>query len=470
MSDLAENGDRHGPARSVLRNGVECHYGLRYGRLSQPGNPRSPVAPAEGQFEADDLTGIPVFPQLPSRLERVMGPGIRENPQSDEAFHLNVWAPKGADSKKTGTLPVLVFLHGGGWVSGGGAARWYRGERLAAEGMVVVTPNYRIGPAGHLADSEPDDDHRPIGDLIAALEWVQRHIRNFGGDPNRVTLAGQSAGAWYAWALAGLPAARELFRQAALLSIPQIAPWSPGYRRSFTEKVAEAAGAADHADGADAGALLRAGAAVLARSPQKPGEIPAMYLPVWPAVETRPDRPLHVEALYVRITWHEMSVFLPPHPSGSAEAAATLRLLRSRAETPPPAYPPSPAAWPADWAETVALASRQTFGRFAQAIAASARTRGCRVIWREFAAPAGLPALGAAHCLDLPFQFGNPGDWHDAPMLDGWHADDFERLSSEVRRDLAAFVAGRHQAPAGILGEGDGPTRNRETRDRECPR
>ncbi|MFD2249989.1 para-nitrobenzyl esterase [Pseudochelatococcus lubricantis] len=469
MPNLAENDGRHslrrGTARGVLRNGVECYYGLRYGRLSRPGNPRSPVTPAEGQFETAELTGVPVFPQLPSRLERAMGPGIRENPQRDEAFYLNVWTPEGADG-----LPVLVFLHGGAWVSGGGAARWYRGERLAAGGMVVVTLNYRLGPAGHLEDKGQGDGHRPIGDLLAALEWVQRCIRDFGGDPDRVTLAGQSAGAWYAWALAGLPAARGLFRQAALLSIPQITPWTPAYRHAFTGKVAEATGFPGRADETASEALLRVGGEVLARTPQNPGAIPPMYLPVWPTEDAGADRPLHVRALHVRITWHEMSVFLPPHPSGSAEATATLRALRSLQTPAQPACPPSPATWPADRTETIALASWQTFGRFAQDIAASARKRGCTVTWRAFAALAGLPELGAAHCLDLPFQFGNAGDWHDAPMLHGWRADDFERLSAEVRRDLADFVAGRHQAPAGILGEGYGPMQDQETQDQECPR
>ncbi|AVW89869.1 hypothetical protein DA792_01405 (plasmid) [Celeribacter baekdonensis] len=171
--------------------GVECFYGIRYGRLSKPDTPRSAVTPASGQLDVRHLTEVPVFPQLPSRLEALMGPGIGENPQSDEAFYLNVWTPEGGTD-----LPVMVFLHGGAWVSGGGAARWYRGAALAAEGMVVVTLNYRIGPNGHLeedADQDPSD-HRPMGDILTALQWVKDHICDFGGDANRITLAGQSAG------------------------------------------------------------------------------------------------------------------------------------------------------------------------------------------------------------------------------------------------------------------------------------
>lgn len=300
---------RRGGAVGVPRDGIACFYGLRYGQLSRPGSPRSAVAAADGQLKVEDLTEVPVFPQLPSRLESVMGPGIRDNPQEDEAFYLNVWAPEDAAG-----LPVLVFLHGGAWVSGGGAARWYRGERLAGEGLVVVTLNYRLGPAGHLDDDEPGSYHRPIEDILEALRWVQRHIADFGGDPDRVTLAGQSAGAWYAWALSTLPAAAGLFRRAALLSIPSIKPWTPVQRSAFTRAVlaARAREAASRHEPREA--LLRAGARVLPQAPREPGAIPPMYLPVWTEDPARPSSKFHVDALYLRVTRHEMSVFLPEIP------------------------------------------------------------------------------------------------------------------------------------------------------------
>lgn len=403
-------------ARSVRRGGIEAWHGLRYGRLSDPGNPRSAVVPAEGQIPAGDLSAVPVFPQLPSRLERVMGPGIRDNPQDHEAFFLNVWAPEAARD-----LPVLVFLHGGAWVSGGGSARWYRGERLAGEGMVVVTLNYRLGPAGHFEDGQ-GGDHRPIGDLLAALAWVQANIGAFGGDPGRVTLAGQSAGAWYAWALAGLEAARGLFRRVALLSIPRIRPWTPEHRQALTQE-AEALARELEAENPLGQALLQAGAQVLARQPHAPGTIPPMYLPVWPDDCADAATPLYAEALYIRVTGQEMSVFLPP---GSTD-------------------------------ETVARASGEVFGAFAEEIALAAEARGISAVRRSFAARSGIPGLGAAHCFDLPFQFGNPADWQDAPMLAGWPPDAFRRLGDTVIADLAAFVAGRPQPPRGTFGQGDGP-------------
>lgn len=443
MTGATNLGSGRRGARSTLRNGVRCAYGLRYGQLSDPANPRSAVIPAEGQIDVAELTGVPVFPQLPSRLERVMGPGIRENPQADDAFFLNVWAPQGARD-----LPVLVFLHGGAWVSGGGSARWYRGERLAREGMVVVTVNYRLGPAGHLEDGQ-GGEHRPVGDLLAALEWVRDNIRDHGGDPARVTLSGQSAGAWYAWALAALPAATGLFSRVALLSPPGITPWTEAQRREISIRVGAVRDDLLTEGKPRNTALLLAGAQVLAGRASGVGAIPSMYLPVWPKALSHPATPLHIEALYLRTTAHEMSVFLPPFRD---EVLHALRMTVGSIT-----LPPAPPGWSADYAEAVVLASWSEFGRFTEEIATAAEHRGIPVVRREFAALSGLDGLGAAHCFDLPFQFGNPSDWHDAPMLSGWSATDIQALSDITANDLATFVKGEDQAPSASLGEGTGP-------------
>jgi para-nitrobenzyl esterase len=437
--------------RGCVQEGIECYYGIRYARLAQPDHPRgNVVATAAEQCEAAELTGVPVFPQLPSRLELVTGPGGRVNPQSDEAFFLNVWAPQASER-----LPVLVFIHGGAWASGGGAMRWYRGQRLAAEGLVVVTLNYRLGPAGHLDNDSAATEagiHRPFDDLLLALRWVREHIGELGGDPDRVTLAGQSAGAWYAWALASLPAAKGLLRQAALLSIPRIVPWTPDYRADFTRRALALAVPAGGETLRQA--LLRAGAQVLSDSPRVAGAMPPMYLPVLTAeqAERLADADsatphCHAEAFYVRVTRHEMSAFLPPGP------AALLPALRQRAGAEQAPRQAPPAYWLADYAEAVALSSWLEFGRFAGEIADATARHGRAVVRRHFAALASTPHLGAVHCMDLPFQFGNFADWADAPILADWTPETFELLSAAVRADLAGFVHGRHDRLPLTLGE-----------------
>jgi para-nitrobenzyl esterase len=130
----------------------------------------------------------------------------------DNELNLNVFTPDlGA------ALPVLVWIHGGGFFGGGNASPWYRGGPFARDGVVLVSINYRLGAEGFL--EAPDAPaNRAVRDWVRALEWVQENIAAFGGDPGRVTIAGQSAGGAACATLLGVPAARGLFRGAACLS------------------------------------------------------------------------------------------------------------------------------------------------------------------------------------------------------------------------------------------------------------
>ena len=157
------------------------------------------------------------------------GPWTREfvvqGALSEDCLFLNVWAP--ADRRGT-PVPVLVWIHGGGFVQGSGSVPVYDGRALAAQGIVVVTINYRLGVLGFLAHPElADDAADPAGscnfglqDQLAALRWVQQHIAAFGGDPGNVTLAGQSAGALSVHLLAACEQARGLFQRGVAMSGP----------------------------------------------------------------------------------------------------------------------------------------------------------------------------------------------------------------------------------------------------------
>jgi para-nitrobenzyl esterase len=117
---------------------------------------------------------------------------------AEDCLYLNVWRPSAAD----GPLPVLVWIYGGGFVNGGASPPTYAGEALARQGVMFVSFNYRVGRFGTFAHprlSAADADHGLLGnygflDQIAALEWVKRNIAAFGGDPSRITIAGESAG------------------------------------------------------------------------------------------------------------------------------------------------------------------------------------------------------------------------------------------------------------------------------------
>ena len=130
----------------------------------------------------------------------------------EDCLNLNIWTPDPG-----GSAPVLVWLHGGAFVNGSGSVAGYDGARFARDGVVLVTINYRLGVDGflHLGDGVAN---LGLLDQIAALAWVRDNIAGFGGDPGRVTVAGESAGAMSIGALMAMPAAAGLFRQAILQS------------------------------------------------------------------------------------------------------------------------------------------------------------------------------------------------------------------------------------------------------------
>jgi para-nitrobenzyl esterase len=131
----------------------------------------------------------------------------------DNCLNLNVFTP----TLGAAGLPVLVWIHGGGFFGGCNASPWYAGSSFNRDGVVVVSVNYRLGAEGFLV--LPDASaNRAVLDWIAALEWVQGNIAAFGGDPGKVTIAGQSAGGMACATLLGAPAARDLFRAAVCLS------------------------------------------------------------------------------------------------------------------------------------------------------------------------------------------------------------------------------------------------------------
>ena len=134
--------------------------------------------------------------------------------QGDEYLNLNIWTPEGPD--RTG-LPVMVFIHGGAFVGGAGSAPAQDGTSFAKNGVVCVTINYRLGIEG-LLPIPGVPTNLGLRDMIAALEWVRDNIANFGGDPENVTVFGESAGAMAIGDLLVSPLARGLFKRAILQS------------------------------------------------------------------------------------------------------------------------------------------------------------------------------------------------------------------------------------------------------------
>jgi len=160
---------------------------------------------------------------------------------SEDCLYLNVWTPA---ETAGGKLPVIVFIHGGAFGQGSGSLPLYSGAALAKKGVIVVTTNYRLGALGFLAHPELDNEspadisgNYGLLDQRAALDWVQENIGGFGGDPSRVTVYGESAGATSILIHMVSPGSRGLYSQAIVSSAPI---WTNGTTLSIVSTKADA--------------------------------------------------------------------------------------------------------------------------------------------------------------------------------------------------------------------------------------
>lgn len=200
----------HGTLRGRERNGVAAFLGIPYAappfgpRRMRPPRPPEPWTGVRDALAYGATAPQPGYrPPLSDLIPNARNPG-------EDCLNLNVWTP--APGRTGGRLPVMVWIHGGAFRNGAGSLPLYDGTRLAAEGTVCVTLNYRLGPEGFLL--LPDGTaNLGLLDVIAALEWVRENIAGFGGDPDRVTLFGESAGAMSAVTLMAMPRAQGLFHR-----------------------------------------------------------------------------------------------------------------------------------------------------------------------------------------------------------------------------------------------------------------
>ena len=206
-----------GTLRGVHEDGLDVFRGVRFARAARFGPPDA-VEPWTGVREATAFG--PACPQgsrarqgRASVFGGLFGPG--ELPTDEECLFLNVWTPGCDDARR----PVLVWIHGGAFALGTGASPIYDGSRLARRGdVVVVTLNYRVGPLGFSYLPQDGGVNLGLQDQVAALRWVCDEVEHFGGNPDDVTIFGESAGGKSVECLLAMPSARGLFRKAILQS------------------------------------------------------------------------------------------------------------------------------------------------------------------------------------------------------------------------------------------------------------
>jgi para-nitrobenzyl esterase len=254
-----------GTVGGVRREHGSAFYGIPYARPPfgelRFQAPRPP-APWDGVRPA--IAPAPTAPQPAAGFTLIPEPVI-DGGDAPDCLVVNVFTPDLGAAR----LPVLVWIHGGGFTSGTPSSPWYDGDRFARDGIVVVSVGYRLGCEGFLP-MPGCPANRGVLDWLCALEWVQRNIASFGGDPSRVTVGGQSAGGAASLLISTLPRAEGLFRAVIPMSGSAFPTPRPDASERLLQAVADALGVAPTAAAfaeATPAALVAAQQAAITPSP-----------------------------------------------------------------------------------------------------------------------------------------------------------------------------------------------------------
>jgi len=418
----------------------------------------------------DAVKDGPAPPQTPSRLEKVMG--RVDFAQSEDCLTLNVWAPMPLEA--SAKRAVMVFFHGGAWTTGAGSLSVYSGAEMArAGGVVVVNINYRLGVLGYMDVSgipgSGSGANRGLLDHVAALTWVRDNIANFGGDPANVTVFGQSAGGGSIAALMEMPEAVKLFRRAILMSAAIMPPVTREAAKTVAETVAKAAGV----DTKNLAALRDVPAekiidaqraAVMALG--KPSDPTPLFRMVKDDAAQKYVTPAGIEAgtargidIMIGTTRDEVHAFFVGNEAvanidkaGMAEALRRAGGDRSEAIVADYAkrHPNLPAPELFATIRTDGMFRLPSL-RFAELHSKhDAKAYVYRFDWQ----PTPEAPYAAAHCIELPFVFGNFADW-DAmavppAMLAGGNRTAMTRLSKAMQTAFVNFAKTGNPNHSGI--------------------
>lgn len=361
-----------------------------------------------------------ICPQNPSRLQLVTGPLPPGSGRQDESSCgvLSVYRPVHANN-----LPIIAWLHGGAFVTGGSEIPWYDGSRLARDGNVIaITISYRLGVFG-LLENDNNVIQPATQDVIMGLEWIRDNARRLGGDPNRITLFGQSAGAYMIQVLTDIRP--DLFSRAIIQSSPAGGALTNDQAVRIRESVEQ------HLNGtslteASTTQILNAQAAVLSQN----SNLILAFSPISRDGLAPGGRKHSGQGKQVLVAWtqDDGSIFaelrMRDRKVPKLARAAMLPLIKSSV-------------------------TRSDFEQPARELAARLKERGYETtMFKHTWVPKGFEHLGAAHCTDLPLVWGSEAAWRNAPMLGNVPWSEWESRGREYRQALGQFAAEGITPPA----------------------
>lgn len=441
-----------GSLQGTRRNDVIQFRGVPYAEAPVGGfrfSSARPVSAWTGVRDASIHGYIAPQPPFPSRY--FFGESS-ELPQGEDCLSLTISTPAIDKEKRS----VVVWLHGGSYLTGAGSLDWYDGAELSKDGNIVtVGVNYRLGALGFLHHPEISDGNMGITDILTALKWVQDHIECFGGNPDQVTVMGQSAGAHAIMCLLAMPDAHGLFRRAILQSAPaSLAPLSEAKALEYGNRLLEILNV-DQRDPKEMITQLKTmspaqiiqASGKLAQETARFGQITLPFMPVFDSLSTT-DRFIEMAAkgageagidIIIGTNREEANVLLgniqAPDPAlvkerffaltGDEEAIDLYRWRR-------------PGSTNIDL--LFDLITDYTFLFPSLRLAEAANKAGSRTWVYQFDwAPPGSP-FKACHGLEVPFIFGNLEACRDAPVLQGARSEVVADLTAAIRSAWIGFI------------------------------
>ncbi|MDM0116138.1 carboxylesterase family protein [Variovorax sp. J22R133] len=432
-----------------------------------------PVQPASGVVEASAF-GAASLQTIVGTVSWIYPP---QDVQSENCLTLNIWSPHGAQG-----LPVIVWLHGGGFRTGATRMPLMNGKSLAQRGVVVVTVNYRLGALGLLSHPDFADSQNgtsanwQMQDMGAALQWVRANIAAFGGDPGHVCVVGQSGGAMHTIMLAQNPAYRPLFQKAVLLSPPNVSPpasLTASDAAAYTELLAKTLGTTPlglrdvPAQTLHAAELAQSASALPAnftsgRSPYKLAPVidGATYLDDWTRRDWPTDLPVVIDyTLDEGSFWWDIydpatnTMLTPaPPPTLPAVRAALTAQLGGRADAANAVIDAYTTAAIAEGRTTdpaslwIDIFGDQLLRNFGTRYAARLAAAGVPVRYSTYMHAVQAPGRGVPHCADVPMLFGTYSlDYYRAKVGAGREearlADQFAGAIVSFARDAQPILA-----------------------------
>jgi len=424
-----------GKVQGLEQGGIDAFLGVRYAapplgdlRFQPPAKPEAweGVADATGYgapcMQLYSASG-PTESEMTRRIQAIFPTSTEAKMDNEDCLFLNVWTPAAGDGKKR---PVMVWFHGGGYAYGSGNWPAYNGRNLAEKGdVVVVTVNHRLNAFGYLNLAEKfGEDFAASGnvgnlDLVRSLEWVRDNIAGFGGDPDNVTIMGESGGGSKVSHLMAMPAADGLFDKAVIQSGPGVFSGKPAEAADYAGKILEAAGVETLDDlrtirsDQIVEAVRKATPAdsAMGRGPQFGPIADGTIIPRDPFLPAAPEQARDIPVL-IGYNKDEMTLFLAAQPwfgrltegtldamtgAMGEQAVAAVAAYRKRY----PDYSPTHLA-------AIAMGTRFVRGTYLladqQAKTASAPVYVYRLTWET---PIGGGMLRTPHTLDIPLMFDN---------------------------------------------------------------